>query len=122
MPRRSRNTLTGVPLLSIRRGNNRQACFFADEDCLCCVDWLEEYARLCGCTAHAYMLMTNHVHLLPAPEASDSAGNVMKRLRQRYVQYINRSYRCSGTLREAEEMRGAGSGSAINCGLSPVYL
>lgn len=44
--------------------------------------------------------MTNHVHLLVTPERTDSASLLMKHLGQRYVQYINRSYRCSGTLWE----------------------
>ena len=100
MPRRPRITLPGVPLHLIQRGNNRQACFYADEDYLSYLGWLEEYARLCGCTVHAYVLMTNHVHLLLTPSGSDSAGMLMKRLGQRYVQYVNRSYRRSGTLWE----------------------
>ena len=44
--------------------------------------------------------MTNHVHLLLSPERADSAGLLMKHLGQRYVQYINRTYRRSGTLWE----------------------
>ena len=32
MPRRARIVLPGVPLHLIQRGNNRQACFFADDD------------------------------------------------------------------------------------------
>ena len=44
--------------------------------------------------------MTNYVHLLVMPESTDSASLLMKHLGQRYVQYINRSYRRSGTLRE----------------------
>ena len=49
---------------------------------------------------HAYVLLNNHVPLLLTPVASDSAGNLMKRLGQRYVQYVNRTYRRSGTLWE----------------------
>jgi len=44
--------------------------------------------------------MTNHVHLLLTPYGEDSSGQLMKRLGQRYVQYINRTYRRSGTLWE----------------------
>jgi putative transposase len=44
--------------------------------------------------------MTNHVHLLVTPQKIDSAENLMKRLGQRYVQYINRNYKRSGTLWE----------------------
>ena len=100
MPRRSRITLSGVPMHIIQRGNNRQACFFADEDYLAYLQWLGEYAKQSGCAIHAYVLMTNHVHLLLTPRRGDSAGDLMKRLGQRYVQYINRSYQRSGTLWE----------------------
>jgi putative transposase len=44
--------------------------------------------------------MTNHVHLLLTPEKSNSAALLMKHLGQRYVQYVNRVYRRSGTLWE----------------------
>lgn len=44
--------------------------------------------------------MTNHVHLLLTPKQERSAGDLMKRLGQRYVQYINRTYDRSGTLWE----------------------
>ena len=100
MPRRSRIIVPDIPLHIIQRGNNRQSCFFADEDYLFYLDWLEEYARSTGCSIHAYVLMTNHVHLLLTPRKWDSAANLMKRLGQRYVQYINRTYTRSGTLWE----------------------
>ncbi len=67
MPRRFRITLTGVPLHLIQRGNNRQACFFADEDYRLYLDWLKKYARKSACAIHVYVLMTNHVHLLLTP-------------------------------------------------------
>ena len=101
MPRRARLVLPKVPLHIIQRGNNRQACFFDDDDdYLIYLDWLLEYSRKTGCTIHAYALMTNHVHLLLTPNEKDSVGSLMKRLGQRYVQYINRTYRRSGTLWE----------------------
>jgi putative transposase len=49
---------------------------------------------------HAYVLMTNHVHLLLSPDRADAAGLLMKALGQRYVQYVNRTYHRSGTLWE----------------------
>jgi putative transposase len=100
MPRRARIALPGVPLHLIQRGNNRQACFFAEDDCRFYLDWLAEYAPRCGCRLHAWGLMTNHVHLLLTPEAEDSAARLMKALGQRYVQYVNRTYRRSGSLWE----------------------
>ena len=44
--------------------------------------------------------MTNHVHLLLTADGVDGASLLMKHLGQRYVQYVNRAYRRSGTLRE----------------------
>ena len=45
-------------------------------------------------------MMTNHVHLLCTPQHENSAEQLMKNQGQRYVQYINRTYRRSGTLWE----------------------
>ncbi len=100
MPRRPRVIMAGVPVQLIQRGNNRQACFYADEDYQFYLDWLKEYAFDTGCAVHAYVLMTNHVHLLLTPSKDSSPGALMKRLGQRYVQYINRTYQRSGTLWE----------------------
>jgi len=61
---------------------------------------LHDYAKVSGCAIHAFTLMTNHVHLLLTPKQKYSAGELMKRLGQRYVQYINRTYNRSGTLWE----------------------
>ena len=44
--------------------------------------------------------MTNHVHLLLSSNDRDGVGALMKALGQRYVQYVNRHYRRSGTLWE----------------------
>ena len=100
MPRRPRLMLPGVPLHLIQRGNDRHACFFADEDYRFYLDWLKEYAGKTGCLIHAYVLMTNHVHLLLSSPTAEGAGALMKALGQRYVQYVNRTYRRSGTLWE----------------------
>jgi len=100
MPRRARIALSGVPLHVIQRGNNRQACFFADEDYRHYLDQLRLCAQRTGCAVHAYALMTNHVHLLLTPREADAAGRMMKLLGQRYVQHVNRLYRRSGTLWE----------------------
>lgn len=59
-----------------------------------------DQAKKHECAIHAWCLMTNPVHLLVTPESPDSAGLMMKGLGQRYVQYVNRTYRRSGTLWE----------------------
>jgi putative transposase len=42
--------------------------------------------------------MTNHVHLLLTPQHAKALPGVFVSLGRRYVQYINRSYRRTGTL------------------------
>lgn len=100
MPRRARISVPGIPWHIIQRGNNRTACFYAEDDYHKYLDTLKEQADKYGCQVHAYVLMTNHVHLLLTPEKEDSASLLMKHLGQRYVQYVNRTYKRSGTLWE----------------------
>ena len=100
MPRRARLRIADMPLHIIQRGNNRSACFFADADYLVYLRHLHELAARFACAVHAYVLMTNHVHLLLTAHEPDGASNLMKHLGQRYVQYVNRSYKRSGTLWE----------------------
>ena len=101
MPRRPRIKLAGMPQHIVQRGINREACFYADEDYHCYLHWLKKSATDWGCAIHAYVLMTNHVHLLLTPETPDGPARLMQSLGRRYVQYINRSYRRSGSLWEA---------------------
>jgi putative transposase len=44
--------------------------------------------------------MTNHVHLLLSPSASDGLSLFMQALGRRYVTYINKTYCRTGTLWE----------------------
>ncbi len=82
----------------IQRGNNRISCFHGNSDYLAYLSMLDDSARRSGCQVHAYVLMTNHVHLLVTPGAENSAPKLMKSLGERYVQYVNRRYGRVGTL------------------------
>ncbi len=100
MSRRHRLVLSEVPLHIIQRGNNRLPCFFVEADYMVYLDLLRIAASATGCKIHAYVLMTNHVHLLISPVSPSSAGALMKSLGERYVQYVNRRHRRTGTLWE----------------------
>ena len=100
MPRKRRFFLPGVPVHVVQRGNNRQALFFDDDDYQSYLDWLAEAAGDYGCAAHAYVLMTNHVHLLLTPDADKSISTTLQALGRRFVPYINRRYGRTGTLWE----------------------
>ena len=41
------------------------------------LDWLEDHSRRQGCRVHAYVLMTNHVHLLVTPETGESVPRLI---------------------------------------------
>jgi putative transposase len=62
--------------------------------------WLADAAAVHACAIHAYVLMTNHVHLLVTPGRGDSVPRMMQVLGRRYVRHFNDSYRRSGTLWE----------------------
>ncbi len=100
MPRRSRLVLPNTPMHIIQRGNNSQDCFFGDEDYACYLRWLREIARRTQCRIHAYVLLSNRVHLLLTPAHVKGVSDLMRLLGQRYVQYINRVHNRTGTLWE----------------------
>jgi len=82
----------------VQRGHNRDACFFAEDDYLAYREWLGEALKATGCQLHAYVQMTNHVHLLLTPPTPEAVSALMISLGRRYVQYINKTYRRTGTL------------------------
>jgi len=100
MARLSRLCLPGIPQHIIQRGNNRQVCFAAEEDFATYAFWLNEYAQRYRIAIHAWVFMTNHIHLLATPETDTGISKMMQSLGRRYVQYFNYSYKRTGTLWE----------------------
>jgi REP element-mobilizing transposase RayT len=100
MPRRPSLDLPGIPQHVVQRGNDRQPCFFADVDRQRYLQDLKEIALREGCAVHAYVLMTNHVHLLMTPTGSGQIARLMQALGRRYVRYVNDRYHRTGTLWE----------------------
>ena len=100
MPRQPRLDLANIPQHIVQRGNDRQPCFFTDVDRVRYLQDLREVSLREGCNVHAYVLMTNHVHLLMTPAASGRVSRVMQSLGRRYVRYVNDRYRRTGTLWE----------------------
>ena len=84
----------------VQRGNDRQACFADDADYLHYRQELGEAALKHGCALHAYVLMTNHVHLLVTPYAAGAVSKMMQAIGRRYVGCFNARYRRTGTLWE----------------------
>lgn len=100
MARLPRFVLPGHPQHVIVRGNNRDPIFNADEDYHFYLDKLQDAAKKHQCDIHAYVLMTNHVHLLVTPHTENGISKMIQMLGRYYVQYFNYTYHRSGTLWE----------------------
>lgn len=90
----------GIPQHVIQRGNNRQACFGSEEDLAFYASCLKEYSEKFSVLVHAWVFMTNHVHLLMTPQKENGVSLLMQALGRRYVQFFNHQYKRSGTLWE----------------------
>ena len=100
MARQLRFDIPGIPFHVIQRGNDRQACFFDDDDRAFYLDALIDAAAREDVRVHAWVLMTNHVHLLATPLASGAVSRMMQCVGRRYVRRINTRWRRTGTLWE----------------------
>lgn len=103
MPRRSRINLADVPQHIIQRGNNRQATFFAEEDYRRYLDWLSDASKKYNCRIYAYVLMTNHVHLLASSVRPYGLSLMMQYLGRYFVRYINHALGVPDPLLAAHE-------------------
>jgi len=100
MARLPRLNPVGVAQHIIQRGNNRQVCFNSDEDLAAYAYWLKEFSVKYSVRIHAWVFMTNHVHLLVTPTEESGLSKMMQSLGRQYVRYFNTTYKRSGTLWE----------------------
>ena len=100
MARLNRLCPIGIPQHIVQRGNNRQVCFNGDEDMAAYANWLKEFAEKYQVQIHAWVFMTNHVHLLATPLQENAVSKMMQSLGRQYVRYYNYTYKRSGTLWE----------------------
>ncbi len=100
MPRPSRFNIPGLPQHVIVRGNNRDPILASHSDFHAYLDWLKKACLKHRCALHAYVLMTNHVHLFITPSSEKGLGKTIQMVGRYYVQYFNHEYRRTGTLWE----------------------
>ncbi len=100
MARQPRFYVEGCSQHVIQRGNNREACFYDEQDYKVYLDNLKASAEKYVVRIHAFVLMTNHVHLLVTPNDEKGVARMMQALGRKYVQYFNATYNRSGTLWE----------------------
>lgn len=100
MPRQPRYFIPHMPQHVIQRGVDSQAVFFRADDYTLYLESLQTAARRYKCSIHAYVLMTNHTHLLLTPDTERSLPLLMQAMGRDYVQRLNRHYGRTGTLWE----------------------
>ena len=82
----------------MQRGHNRAPCFLDVAERELYLGLLREYAHKHDCRVHAYVLMTNHVHLLMTPDEAWGVSRLMKDVGQRFVQHFNAKHDRVGSL------------------------
>lgn len=100
MPRKPRFFVSGIANHIIQRGNNKEIIFVEEEDYVKYQTILNEAASKHGVKIHAYVLMTNHIHLLATAETTNGISLMMQQTGRFYVPYINHKYNRTGTLWE----------------------
>ena len=100
MARLPRLTVTGYPQHVILRGNNRQDIFRNTADYQRMLDLIEQHSGELGVEIHAYVLMTNHLHLLLTPQKDQALPKMMQAVGRSYVQTFNKVHGRTGTLWE----------------------
>jgi putative transposase len=101
MPRLTRLFLPDVPLHIVQRGHDRQAVFVQPRDYQYYLDNIAEAKADLSVQLYAYCLMTNHVHLIVAPD--EDVSNISKFMRivaARQTRYVNKLENRTGTLWE----------------------
>jgi putative transposase len=97
MARRPRIQFEGAFYHIITRGNQRQDIFLDESDRRRYLELLHRYRIKCGFILYAYVLMTNHIHLL-IETPDEPISRIMQLLNFTYTQYFNRKYGKVGHL------------------------
>ena len=100
MARLPRFDLAGIPQHIVQRGNNRLPCFLDDDDRQRYLQCLRHGLLRFGCRLHAYVLMSNHVHLLLTPDQTGAVSRLMHTFSRNYVGLFNGRHGRTGTLWE----------------------
>jgi putative transposase len=98
MPCPLRVFLPDISMHVIQRGNNRVAIFRDSADYEVFLTLLKRATERYRVALHAYVLMTNHVHLIATPAGSESLPRTMQSLGVQYVRFYNDKYNRIGTL------------------------
>ncbi len=97
MARKPRVQFAGALYHVICRGNQRQTIFRTDADRKYYLERLEQYRQRYGFKVYAYVLMSNHVHML-IEAGRVPLSRIMQGVQLRYTSYFNKKYKKVGHL------------------------
>ncbi|WP_020405102.1 REP-associated tyrosine transposase [Hahella ganghwensis] len=100
MARKPRVHTAGITQHIVQRGHNRERCFFNEQCYRFYLRVAREMAEQEACEVHAYVLMTNHVHLLVTPQKNGALSRMMKRINERYGRFVNYEFGRTGSVWE----------------------
>ncbi|OIQ65467.1 transposase IS200 like protein [mine drainage metagenome] len=100
MARKLRLEFPGACYHVINRGNYRADIFKTEGAKTAFEACLFEACAKSGWLLHAYVLMSNHFHLLATPQLQDGLPKMMQAVGHSYVRYFNHAQQRSGTLWE----------------------
>ncbi|MFT6779647.1 MAG: putative transposase [Paraglaciecola sp.] len=100
MPREPRFIIPGVPVHIVQRGCSREPVFYDEADYRVYLGRLKEAAKKYQCQIYAYVLMTNHIHLLATRSDIQGITRMMQYIGRHYVSYINHTCGGSGSIWE----------------------
>jgi len=81
----------------VQRGHNRNPSFLEDRDRELYLGLLDQFRGTYGCSIHAFVLMTNHVHLLLTSQEDGGVSGLMRRVGLAFVSAMNRRYGRTGS-------------------------
>ncbi len=100
MPRLACPEKPGVALHLIQRARGGARCFLRERDGRAYLHCLRHFAERCECAVHAYVLMSNHVHLLVTPGRREGAAQLMRAVAARYARHVADEHGRAGALWE----------------------
>ena len=100
MARLPRIVIPNQPMHIMHRGNNRQIIFETEDDMLRIKEDISHALIKSDCDLHAYVIMTNHLHLLITPKEKGTLAVFMQSMANRYVRYFNATRKKTGTIWE----------------------
>ncbi len=98
MPRKPRNFIRDNYYHITHRGNAQQTLFYMDMDRAQYLQYLKRAATMNSCSIHAFVLMSNHFHLIASQSGEGSISGMMCQANSSYAKYLIYHRRVEGKV------------------------